>query len=112
MVEGYEKLKIVGKGILIGKLITVIKLNNVSGSFGTATLCKRLQDDKFVVMKEILTIDMDNTQKLSAFNEVNIISTLSHPNIIKYNKNFKKLMKNFFIKIILGIWEIFKIMTL
>ncbi|XP_019881226.2 serine/threonine-protein kinase Nek8 isoform X2 [Aethina tumida] len=72
MVEGYEKLKIVGKG-----------------SFGTATLCKRLQDDKLVVMKEILTIDMDNTQKLSAFNEVNIISTLSHPNIIKYLGNFQ-----------------------
>ncbi|XP_064212141.1 serine/threonine-protein kinase Nek8 isoform X1 [Tribolium castaneum] len=71
--EDYEKLKTVGQG-----------------AFGTATLYRRLNDGKQVVMKEVFLMDMDNSEKKSALNEVEILSNLNHPNIIKYLGSFQK----------------------
>ncbi|XP_044259072.1 serine/threonine-protein kinase Nek8 [Tribolium madens] len=71
--EDYEKLKTVGQG-----------------AFGTATLYRRIDDGKQVVMKEVFLMDLDNSEKKSALNEVEILSNLNHPNIIKYLGSFQK----------------------
>ncbi|XP_017772307.1 PREDICTED: serine/threonine-protein kinase Nek8 [Nicrophorus vespilloides] len=70
--RGYEKIKTVGKG-----------------SFGTATLYKRLEDEVFVVMKEVFVSDMSPIEKSAALNEVEVLSSLDHPNIIKYLGSFQ-----------------------
>ncbi|KAJ3627378.1 hypothetical protein MTP99_014758 [Tenebrio molitor] len=71
--EDYEKLKTVGQG-----------------AFGTATLYRRINDGKQVVMKEVFLMDMDNTEKKAALNEVEILSTLNHSNIIRYLGSFQR----------------------
>ncbi|XP_063909178.1 serine/threonine-protein kinase Nek8 isoform X2 [Zophobas morio] len=41
-------------------------------------------------MKEVFIMDMDNSERRAALNEVEILSTLNHPNIIKYLGSFQK----------------------
>lgn len=53
------------------------------GSFGTATLYKRLADDILVVMKHIHLSEMAHNERNMALNEVQVISSLDHENIIK-----------------------------
>lgn len=54
-----------------------------AGAFGTASLYRRKADGNQVVIKEVLLMNMDNNERRSALNEVEILSNLNHPNIIK-----------------------------
>lgn len=71
--EDYEKIRVVGKG-----------------AFGTAILYKRLSDKMHVVMKEVYLTDMTKDERNMALNEVNVLSSLNHPNIIRYIGSFLK----------------------
>ena len=79
--EDYEKLKTVGQGIFT--FLIASSIISTLGAFGTATLYRRIHDGKQVVMKEVFIMDMDNSERRAALNEVEILSTLNHPNIIK-----------------------------
>lgn len=72
-IKGYEKLKTVGKG-----------------AFGTASLYKRLSDNTYVVMKEVFISDMTKEERNLALNEVEVLASLNHPNIIKYMDSFER----------------------
>lgn len=66
-IEGYKKIRTVGKG-----------------AFGTAILYRKVSSDILVVIKEINMIELTETEKQMALNEVQILSSLCHPNIIQY----------------------------
>lgn len=58
------------------------------GSFGVACLYQRLNDEIYVVLKQINLMELTRAEKDMAMNEVEVFSKLHHPNIIKYYGNF------------------------
>lgn len=58
------------------------------GSFGVASLYKRLNDEVYVVLKQINLVDLTKTEKEMAMNEVEVFSRLKHPNVISYHSSF------------------------
>lgn len=68
----YDKIRVLGRG-----------------SFGTASVYRRRKDRLLVVLKEIDLLKFKGDQeRLSTVNEVEIMSSLDHPNIIKYYNAF------------------------
>lgn len=58
------------------------------GSFGVASLYKRISDEVMVVLKQINLADISNAEREMAMNEVEVFSCLSHPNVILYYSSF------------------------
>ncbi|KAG5680457.1 hypothetical protein PVAND_009965 [Polypedilum vanderplanki] len=58
------------------------------GSFGVASLYKRLNDETFVVLKQINLNELTNLEREMAMNEVDVFSRLKHPNVISYYSSF------------------------
>jgi NIMA (never in mitosis gene a)-related kinase len=54
-----------------------------TGAFGTAVLYHKVADDKLVVIKEVNMIDLTASERQMALNEVQVLSSLDHPNIIR-----------------------------
>lgn len=55
------------------------------GAFGTAVLYRRVSDDTLVVIKEVNMIDLTASERQMALNEVQVLSSLDHPNIIRWD---------------------------
>ena len=58
------------------------------GAFGSVYLVKRKKDKKIYAMKQVKIIGLSKREKNNAFNEVRILSSLSHKNIIGYKEAF------------------------
>ncbi|XP_018326359.1 serine/threonine-protein kinase nekl-2-like [Agrilus planipennis] len=58
-----------------------------SGTFGTVFLCERKHNKVKIVLKEI-KVDIHSNQLLSAKNEVSILKSLNHPNIVQYYDSY------------------------
>ncbi|XP_049779795.1 serine/threonine-protein kinase Nek8 [Schistocerca cancellata] len=71
--DGYEKLRVVGKG-----------------AFGSAVLYRKVADDTLVVMKEVNMTELNAVERQAALNEVQVLSMLHHPNIIRYLGSFER----------------------
>ncbi|CAH1244165.1 NEK8 [Branchiostoma lanceolatum] len=69
--DKYEKIRVVGRG-----------------AYGTVYLCKRLDAQKEVIIKQIPIEQMTKDERQSALNEVRVLSMLHHPNIIEYYESF------------------------
>jgi NIMA (never in mitosis gene a)-related kinase len=54
-----------------------------AGAFGTAVLYHKVADDTLVVIKEVNMIDLTASERQMALNEVQVLSSLDHPNIIR-----------------------------
>ena len=54
----------------------------------TVYLCRRLSDNKELIIKEIPVEQMTKEERQAALNEVKVLSMLDHPNIIQYIENF------------------------
>ncbi|CAH0555505.1 unnamed protein product [Brassicogethes aeneus] len=59
------------------------------GTFGTVHLCERIHNKQKIVVK-VINSDLEGEQLRAAKNEVAILKSLSHPNIIQYFDNFTK----------------------
>jgi serine/threonine protein kinase len=55
----------------------------LSGAFGHAVLYKRHIDAHLVVIKEVQLAELEATERQLALNEVQVLASLSHPNIIR-----------------------------
>lgn len=60
------------------------------GSYGKAILSKRKHDNKYVVIKEIRMANLSKDDRDAALNEANLLSSLNHPYIIKYEESFQE----------------------
>ena len=69
--EKYERIKIVGRG-----------------AFGTVYLCRRLEDNRKVIIKQIPIEQLNKLDRQATINEVKVLAMLHHPNIIEYYENF------------------------
>lgn len=70
--EKYEKMKVLGKG-----------------SFGSAILIKRKEDDALFVVKEIPLGKMSKKERDDARKECAVLQQLNHPNIVRYVEQFE-----------------------
>ena len=58
------------------------------GSFGTVCLVKRKLDGKIYAMKRVYLANSPKTEIEAALNEIRLLSSLNHPNIIGYKETF------------------------
>ena len=58
------------------------------GAFGSVYIVKRKQDKKIYAMKQVKIIGLSKKEINNAFNEVRILASLSHKNIIGYKEAF------------------------
>ena len=58
------------------------------GSFGSVYLVKRKKDDQIYAMKRINFPKSPNNEREAALNEIRLLYSLSHPNIIDYKETF------------------------
>lgn len=73
------------------------------GAFGTAVLYRRLSDSKMIVLKEINMGDLSAAERQMALNEVEVLSVLHHPNIIRYTGLKEKVEYSFYKRNILKV---------
>jgi serine/threonine protein kinase len=60
------------------------------GSFGSAILYRRKDDDSLVILKEINMHDLTSNERQLALNEVALLSRMDHPHIISYYDSFEE----------------------
>ena len=58
------------------------------GSFGTVNIVTRKQDNKIYAMKRVNISSLSDKDKQSSLNEIRILASLNHPNIIGYKEAF------------------------
>ena len=58
------------------------------GAFGSVYIVKRKQDKKIYAMKQVKIIGLSKKERNNAFNEVRLLASLSHKNIIGYKEAF------------------------
>ena len=58
------------------------------GAFGTVTIVTRKADGKVYAMKRINIGKLDNKEREASLNEIRILASLNHPNIIGYKEAF------------------------
>ena len=58
------------------------------GSFGTVNIVTRKEDNKIYAMKRVNIIGLSDKDKRSSLNEIRILASLSHRNIIDYKEAF------------------------
>ena len=69
--DKYERVRVVGRG-----------------AFGTVYLCRRLADNREVIVKQIPVEQLSRMDRLATINEVKVLAMLQHPNVIEYYDNF------------------------
>src|SRR5690348_8907124 len=58
------------------------------GAFGSVSIVKRIADGKSYAMKRVKISQLGTKERENALNEVRILASLSHPNIIGYKEAF------------------------
>jgi NIMA (never in mitosis gene a)-related kinase len=58
------------------------------GAFGSVSICKRKEDGKLYAMKRVKISQLSTKERENALNEVRILASLSHSNIIGYKEAF------------------------
>ena len=58
------------------------------GAFGSVTIVKRKEDNKIYAMKRVKIGRLGQKEKGNSFNEVRLLASLDHPNIIGYKEAF------------------------
>jgi len=58
------------------------------GAFGSVTIVKRKEDQKIYAMKRVKIGRLTQKEKLNSFNEVRILASIDHKNIIGYKEAF------------------------
>eukprot|EP01028_Stygiella_incarcerata_P005415 TRINITY_DN228_c0_g1_i1.p1 TRINITY_DN228_c0_g1~~TRINITY_DN228_c0_g1_i1.p1 ORF type:complete len:1074 (-),score=395.24 TRINITY_DN228_c0_g1_i1:159-3380(-) len=72
MSSKYQRIRLVGKG-----------------TFGKAYLVRNTRDGGQYIMKQIRTSQMDKQEREEAMNEVRVLASLNHPNIIQLVESFQ-----------------------
>ena len=69
------------ENFIIGKLLG-------KGSFGQVCLVKRIKDGQIYAMKQVKIQNLSDKEKQNTLNEIRILASLSHKNIIGYKESF------------------------
>lgn len=58
------------------------------GSYGSVYRVKRIEDDKTYALKETDVASMNQLEKVDSVNEVRLMASLRHPNVVRYHEAF------------------------
>ena len=58
------------------------------GAFGTVCKVKRKEDGNIYAMKRVKISQLNSKERENALNEVRILASISHPNVIGYKEAF------------------------
>lgn len=58
------------------------------GSYSTVYTVRRMQDKKLYAMKKVVIPFLSERERDNALNEIRIIASVKHPNIIAYKESF------------------------
>ena len=58
------------------------------GSFGSVFLVKRKLDQKLYALKSVFLEKLDKKEQENSVNEVRLLASISHPNVISYKEAF------------------------
>lgn len=58
------------------------------GSFGSVDLVKRKTDGELYALKKVKILTMPERDRQNALNEVRLMASVKHPNIIEYKESF------------------------
>ena len=58
------------------------------GSYSTVFKAKRLSDDQIYALKKVKLLSLKEKEKRNALNEIRILASINHPNIISYKEAF------------------------
>ena len=58
------------------------------GSYSSVYTVRRIQDKKLYAMKKVVLPFLSEKERENALNEVRIIASVKHPNIIAYKESF------------------------
>ncbi len=58
------------------------------GSYSSVYKVKRLEDDEIYALKKVKLQNLSEKEKQNALNEVRILASISHPNVIAYKEAF------------------------
>ena len=58
------------------------------GSFGIVYLIKRKKDNTIYALKQVKITKMEKKEKMSSLNEIRLLASISHQNIIAYKESF------------------------
>ena len=65
------------------------KIGNIGkGAYSTVQKVKRKSDDQVYALKKVLLKGLSKKEKENALNEVRILASVQHPNIISYKECF------------------------
>lgn len=59
-----------------------------SGNFGQVTLVRHREENEFYVIKKVKAQEMPNTEEEATEQEVRLLQSLQHPNIVSYKDSF------------------------
>lgn len=59
-----------------------------SGSYSQVFLVKRKLDQQLYAMKKVQILSMSEKDRQNAINEVRILASLNHPNVVSYREAF------------------------
>lgn len=59
-------------------------LNSGEGAYSSVYLVRRLKDSKDYALKKVKINNLSEREKQNALNEVRILASINHPNIIGY----------------------------
>lgn len=58
------------------------------GAFGSVDKVKRIQDGQYYAMKKVKTANLKEKDKANALNEIRLLASIDHPNVVKYREAF------------------------
>lgn len=58
------------------------------GAYSQVYRVRRLRDGKIYALKKVKILDLSDKERLNALNEVRLLASISHPNIVAYKEAF------------------------
>lgn len=66
--------------------VTVAKLGE--GAFSSVYKVRRKKDNQFYALKQVSVTRLSNKDRANALNEVRLLASLRHPNVVSYKEAF------------------------
>jgi len=58
------------------------------GAYSTVFKVKRMEDNEVYALKKVKMLNLSDREKENALNEVRILASINHPNVISYKEAF------------------------
>jgi NIMA (never in mitosis gene a)-related kinase len=75
-------------GNIFHSIISFLNFKLGEGSYSSVYKVKRKSDDKIYALKKVKMVELNEKERQNALNEVRILASIKHQNIISYKEAF------------------------